>query len=137
MTSIYCKSCYPSFHKDWSSHLQNPTLKCCGKYYFANRYDNPCNRFPLYDAINNRAPDAVILTLLEANKTAAMTRDVKDGWSPLEKAIALKHSDNVILAFLAANKDVAKTSLIDGGLALHKALEYKYSNDVIRAFLEA
>jgi hypothetical protein len=51
-----------------------------------------CGRLPLYYAIKNCAPDAVILTLLEANKGAA-GEYIRTGYLPFHKAIENKYSD--------------------------------------------
>jgi hypothetical protein len=58
MQNFYCKTCDP--RQLWSRHRWNPTLEC-----------DRCDRLPLYDAVYNHAPDAVILAILQANKYAA------------------------------------------------------------------
>ena len=104
MSSFRCKSCsvfpidWPSLLRgtfsrssDWSSHIKNPTSTCGGTHN-----SPPCGRLPLYDAISHRAPDAVILTLLDSNKKCLKVIDKKDINHVLEKAIQLKYSDFVI-----------------------------------------
>jgi hypothetical protein len=77
-----------------------------------------CYRRPLYDAIINRAPDAVILTLLEANKSAAEDENARDQCHMLHKALEKSHSDYVILALLEAMKKAVKVSDSSGYLPL-------------------
>jgi hypothetical protein len=132
MPRFYCKSCRPHYHTDWSFHLQNPTLECSG---LINK-DYRCYRLPFYDAINYRAPDAVILTLLKTSNDDALAPDIRDQCYPMEMGIQLKHSDRIILALLAADKEIAKRCFSDGSLPLHKVLELKYSNEIILAVLE-
>ena len=130
MTRFYCRSC--RYSSDWSSHLQNPTLKCCITYYnYTTGKNNPCNRLPLYDAINNRAPDAVILTLLEENKAAAKVCDCIGKDLPIHKAIENKYSDIVILVLLKENKEAVKACKGNGYLLLHLAIQAQASEEIV------
>jgi hypothetical protein len=82
----------------------------------------------------NKAPDAVILTLLVTYTDATKILD-REGYLPLHKAIELKFSDKVILALLNANKEA--TTNMRNGLPLHKAIANNYSENVVIALLEA
>jgi hypothetical protein len=127
MPSFYCKSCSPNYHKDWSSHLQNPTLNCSKNQL--------CGRLPLYDAIKNCAPDAVILMLLEANKGTAGEYE-RTGCLPLHKAIENKYSDMVILALMAVIKKAVMGSNASSYLPLHLAIKNKCSSKIVIAILQ-
>ncbi len=121
MSTFGCKSCDPFSHKDWSFHVNNPTLKC---------WRCPCR--PLNDAIRNNAPEAVIFTLLVTYADAAKMPD-RDGYLPLHKAVELKRSNAIILALLNAHKQAAVISTGVGDLPLHLAIKHSCSSTVIRA----
>ena len=134
MSYFYCKSCCSYLHKDWSSHLQNPTLKCSSTYY-SGGYRTCCNRLPLYDAINSCAPDAVITSLLVLTQEAAEVCD-RTGCLPLHTALEMKYSDHVIQALMAANKKAVRESTAAGYLPLHLAIQNKCSSKIIVALLK-